>query len=83
MQRGGHWTLYGFGVPPTSLYPSVQALHIGADLLDRAGHAQQAYAAQPGDLVLVRPDGHIGLRSRDENVIQAYLTAVLGPVGAS
>ncbi len=81
-QRGGHWTLYGFGVRPLSPYPSVQALEIGEDLLDGAGYAQQVYAAQAGDLVLVRPDGHIGLRSRDEHVITAYLAAVLGLVGA-
>lgn len=82
VQRGGQWILYGFGVQPASPHPSVQTIHIGVDLLDGAGYAQQAYAAQPGDLVLVRPDGHIGLRSRDETVIKAYLASVLGPTKA-
>ncbi|KIZ15927.1 hypothetical protein [Streptomyces natalensis] len=36
---------------------------IGNDLTDTDGHARSAYAATPGELVLVRPDGHIGIRT--------------------
>lgn len=46
------------------------------DLVDRAGHVATAYAPEPGELVLVRPDGYIALRTADSAAVRTYLTAV-------
>lgn len=73
LQRGGHWTLYGFGVRPPEPAGDVHAVEIGADVIDDDGHACNAYAATGGDLVLVRPDGYVGLRTADAGEITRYL----------
>jgi hypothetical protein len=49
----------------------------GGDVSDPDGHAWEAYGAVDGELVLIRPDGHIGIRSTDEAVVTDYLAAVL------
>ncbi|MFI0779579.1 hypothetical protein [Streptomyces sp. NPDC021212] len=77
IQRGGHWTLFGFGVCPRPPHPAVRAVEIGDDITDAGGHARRAYAATDGELVLVRPDGHIGVRTHDPADIAAYLHALL------
>ena len=49
----------------------------GGDVSDPDGHAWEAYGAVDGELVLIRPDGHIGIRSTDEAVVTDYLAAAL------
>jgi hypothetical protein len=49
-----------------------------ADVRDADGHAQRAYAAADGELILVRPDGHIGLRTTDPDGITRYLAPFRG-----
>jgi 2-polyprenyl-6-methoxyphenol hydroxylase-like FAD-dependent oxidoreductase len=78
LQRGGHWTLYGFGARPEKPHPDVQTVAIGTDFADTDGHARDAYQATPGELVLVRPDGHIALRTHDAAAVSGYLTTTLG-----
>jgi 2-polyprenyl-6-methoxyphenol hydroxylase-like FAD-dependent oxidoreductase len=53
----------------------------GADLVDTAGHAREAYGPSDGELVAVRPDGHVGVRGEPDAVV-AYLREVLPPVPA-
>ncbi|WP_405775118.1 FAD-dependent monooxygenase [Streptomyces sp. NBC_00859] len=77
LRRGGHWTLYGFGCAPRA-HPAVRTVEIGADITDTHHHARQAYGADNGDMVLVRPDGHIAVRSRDADAVAAYLDEHLG-----
>ncbi|WP_233362293.1 FAD-dependent oxidoreductase [Streptomyces sp. GMR22] len=77
LQRGGHWTLYGFGVRPRPPHPSVRAVAIGGEITDTGGHAWRAYAATDGECVLVRPDGHIAIRTHDQAAIDAYLRPAL------
>lgn len=79
LRRGPHWTLLGFSIRPPQPDGPVRAVSIGEDIIDASGHAQRAYAAANGELVLIRPDGHIGLRSRSAAEIGAYLKAVLPP----
>ncbi|MBP8531996.1 hypothetical protein [Streptomyces sp. MK37H] len=83
LQRGGHWTLHGFVVRPRPPHPAVRAVsiggEIGGEIADTDGHARRAYAAADGECVLVRPDGHIGIRSHDPATIAAYLRSALPP----
>lgn len=82
-ERGPHWTLLGFGVTPPPVEGLVRAVTVGpsGDLVDTAGHARGAYGPSDGDLVAVRPDGHVGIRGEPDAVV-AYLREVLPPVPA-
>ena len=87
-----HATLLCFGpVPPVD--GPVHAVAVvapggpvpaGADavLVDTGGHARAAYAPTDGELVVVRPDGHVGTRGCDAAVVSGWLRGVLPPVGA-
>jgi hypothetical protein len=43
------------------------------DLFDTEGHAHRAYDAKDGMLVLVRPDGYIGLIANGLSSVHTYL----------
>ena len=82
--KGSHWTLLGCDVP-RDVVPPRAGLHVhtfGArgDLVDHAGHVRAAYALQPGDWALVRPDGYIGAivgsADADLEALHHYLRAV-------
>lgn len=75
LQRGSEWTLLGFGVRPEVSAEGVHTVGIGSDILDTEGHAGRAFAATEGELILIRPDGYIGLRSHRMAEITAYLPA--------
>ncbi|MFF5566183.1 hypothetical protein ACFY7Z_06415 [Streptomyces sp. NPDC012623] len=80
--RGSHFTLLAFsgGPLPGLSGDSVRVCRVGrpgagpeaADLTDSAGHAHTAYAGE--GLFLVRPDGYIGLATRDPAAVTAYLS---------
>lgn len=82
--RGGRFTLVNFGAPaPLEALPSSvkvlnvrQQLQAPEDLLDSAGHLSRAYGATTRSLVLIRPDGYIGLISDKGKVseISDYLS---------
>jgi 2-polyprenyl-6-methoxyphenol hydroxylase-like FAD-dependent oxidoreductase len=78
-----HWTLLGFGVTPPRVNGPVRGVTVGAsgDVVDADGHAGDAYAAAGGELVAVRPDGHVGARGSEADVI-AFLRGVLPAVPA-
>ncbi|POM24941.1 Pentachlorophenol 4-monooxygenase [Actinomadura rubteroloni] len=76
LQRGGDWTLYRFGAGPLPEVAGVNAYSIGTDLLDPHAAARSAYQALDDEFVLVRPDGHIGLRTTDATAVTAYLATV-------
>jgi 2-polyprenyl-6-methoxyphenol hydroxylase-like FAD-dependent oxidoreductase len=65
---GSHWTLLGRDLAHADLAglrrPGLHSYLVGAagDLVDNAGHFADAYALAAGEVVLVRPDGHIGAR---------------------
>ena len=78
---GPHWTLLGRDVAPgvaDALRRPGLRLHLfGArgDAIDAHGHVQAAYGLQPGELVLVRPDGYVGAiaASADVDALAAYM----------
>jgi hypothetical protein len=87
------FTLLGFGVETTEALASVRAKHgdlvtsrliartavPDVDLVDVDGHAYREYAIEQPTLVLVRPDGHLGLIAAAEQgtAALAYLDDVL------
>jgi 2-polyprenyl-6-methoxyphenol hydroxylase-like FAD-dependent oxidoreductase len=84
LRRGPHWLLLGFGVRPERPAGPVRVVGIGdgLDLVDAAGHARRAYRAEDGDLVLIRPDGYLGMRGGDPVAVRAYLDDLgVGKVG--
>jgi 2-polyprenyl-6-methoxyphenol hydroxylase-like FAD-dependent oxidoreductase len=71
--RGAHFTLLGFG-PPAELRsddPRVKALELGEP------RQHEGYDVAEDDLVLIRPDGHIGAISTSLETLRAYLTRYL------
>jgi 2-polyprenyl-6-methoxyphenol hydroxylase-like FAD-dependent oxidoreductase len=80
--RGTHWTLVGYEVQPDLVQPRA-GLHIhrigaGGDILDDHGHFRSFYNLEPGDRVLIRPDGYIGaiISSDHLDMLENYLCAV-------
>jgi hypothetical protein len=72
--RGPHWTLLGFDVRPEQPAGPVRVVGIGTDVLDNGGHAARAYAASAGELVLIRPDGYLGIRTSTAASVADYLS---------
>jgi 2-polyprenyl-6-methoxyphenol hydroxylase-like FAD-dependent oxidoreductase len=69
LTRGGRFTLLDFGSPAEPLPPGVERFRVvdrpaGPDeVADTEGHLAGAYGATGRTLVLIRPDGYIGLIS--------------------
>ena len=83
LTRGGRFTLLRFGAAPVvDAVSGVRMLNVVEepdgpdDVVDDEGHLVSAYGALEGTLVLIRPDGHIGLISRagDVTALSDYLT---------
>jgi 2-polyprenyl-6-methoxyphenol hydroxylase-like FAD-dependent oxidoreductase len=87
LTRGGRFTLLNFGATPAVEAPpsDLRTLHIVGqpagpdDIADTEGHLASAYGAADRTLVLIRPDGYIGLISDagDVSAVSGYL-AVIG-----
>ena len=83
--RGGRFTLLNFGpiTPTEASFSSLNVLDVvgepvhSHDIADSEGHLARAYGAVEHTLVLIRPDGYIGLISDAGNVraISDYLAA--------
>jgi 2-polyprenyl-6-methoxyphenol hydroxylase-like FAD-dependent oxidoreductase len=84
LTRGGRFTLLDFGSAPAVSAPGRRTLHVVAqpagpdDVADTAGHLAAAYGATDRTLVLIRPDGHVGLISDtgDVSAVADYLAMV-------
>ncbi|QUQ64750.1 FAD-dependent oxidoreductase [Kutzneria sp. CA-103260] len=82
LTRGGRFTLLCFG--PTLDVPGLRTLHVVAqptgpdDIADTEGHLAAAYGATDRTLVLIRPDGYVGVISDagDVSAVSAYLAAL-------
>ncbi|MHA7984999.1 FAD-dependent oxidoreductase [Rathayibacter sp. CAU 1779] len=86
LTRGGHFTALDFGHAPELSSPHVALRTLRVvdrpsrpdEVADTAGHLAAAYAAGPKTLVLIRPDGYVGLISDagDATVAKDYLAAI-------
>ena len=86
LTRGGRFTLLNFGATPAAgAFPSgLRTLHVvgqpagPGDIADTDGHLASAYGAADRTLVLIRPDGYIGLISDagDVSAVSDYLAAI-------
>ncbi|WP_174556948.1 FAD-dependent monooxygenase [Nocardia mexicana] len=89
--RGPHFTLLAFGadVPAGMAGVDVHAYRIetltsasGFAIADRAGEAFRNYSISPdgpGTLILIRPDGYIGVVATDPGPVRDYLARVASP----
>jgi hypothetical protein len=86
LTRGGRFTLLDFGaITPVEVLPvELRTLRVVAqptgpdDVADTEGHLASAYGATDRSLVLIRPDGYIGLISDagDASAVSDYLAAL-------
>ncbi|WP_410673254.1 FAD-dependent oxidoreductase [Amycolatopsis sp. cmx-4-68] len=82
LTRGGHFTVLSFGVdvPPGDFRTVRVAGRLTGpdDVVDPEGRLAEAYGADDGTLVVIRPDGHVGLISDagDFSAVSDYLAAV-------
>jgi 2-polyprenyl-6-methoxyphenol hydroxylase-like FAD-dependent oxidoreductase len=86
LTRGGRFTLvtFGHGTPAELPRAVLRTLHVverptGPDeIADTEGHLAAAYGASRATLVLIRPDGHIGLISDagDVGAVTDYFAAI-------
>ncbi|WP_432840915.1 FAD-dependent oxidoreductase [Dactylosporangium sp. CA-092794] len=90
LTRGGRFTVLSFGATPVveAAPAGLRTLHVVGqpagpdDIADTAGHLARAYGAAERTLVLIRPDGYVGLISDagDGSAVSDYLAAI-GPSG--
>ncbi len=86
LTHGGRFTLLSFGaMPPVeALSPDLRTLHVvaepssPADVADTEGNLAWAYVATHRTLVVIRPDGYVGLISDagDVSAVSDYLAAI-------
>jgi hypothetical protein len=81
--QGPHWTLLGYEVDRVTAVRRRVGLHIHTigprgDIVDAGGHVRSAYGLEPGEWVLIRPDGYIGaiLSSEARQALERYLESV-------
>jgi 2-polyprenyl-6-methoxyphenol hydroxylase-like FAD-dependent oxidoreductase len=97
LMRGPHWTLLAFGAVHTHTVaalgerfaPALRAYNVlrpgqpwnNQTVVDGDGHVRAGYDAADGTLMLVRPDGYLGLVANPASVerVGAYLAALYGP----
>jgi 2-polyprenyl-6-methoxyphenol hydroxylase-like FAD-dependent oxidoreductase len=81
--QGPHWTLLGYEVdraaavrPRTGL--RIHTLGARGDIIDEGKYFRDGYGLEPGDWVLIRPDGYIGaiVSSDERSALDRYLEHV-------
>ncbi|WP_406124134.1 FAD-dependent monooxygenase [Streptomyces sp. NBC_00989] len=79
------FTLLGFGTEVADAVGKLAAEHDdllqactvdGGDLRDHEGHARRAYGVTGPALVLIRPDNHVALLTRDPAEVTSYLSQI-------
>jgi len=95
LMRGTHWTVLGLGSATadtvarlkrrfgdavrTAVIGGGASGALGVTLLDRYGEARRLLGRRGGTLLVVRPDGYVGLRSNaNAEIAAAYLADMVG-----
>jgi hypothetical protein len=83
--RGTHWTLLGYEATRADA-PARKGLHVHVigqcgDLWDTQGHFAGAYGLQPGEWVLVRPDGYVAavVHAQQIETLSAHFDGLMPP----
>jgi len=79
--KGSHWTLLGYetdGGPAPRAGLHVHLVGDRGDIRDTGGHVRDTYELEPGQWVLVRPDGYVAAVVDNAGLpaIESYLEAV-------
>lgn len=72
--RGPHWTVMTFGAAGVVVQQGETA--DGKAVVDVDGHIRDAYGAEPGTILLIRPDGYVGLATMSAADVAPYLQRV-------
>jgi 2-polyprenyl-6-methoxyphenol hydroxylase-like FAD-dependent oxidoreductase len=90
LTRGEHFTLLRFGAAASNLeaapavplkeFQVVATVKRSNDVVDRDGHLRHAYQAADGTIVLIRPDGYVGLiaDTGGDVALAAYFDELIG-----
>ncbi|MBU3061880.1 FAD-dependent monooxygenase [Nocardia sp. NEAU-G5] len=74
LTRGPHWNLIAFDNDDPTIADNLDPIHMrvhrissttARGILDGRGEFQEIYAPRPGELILIRPDGHIAARGTE------------------
>ncbi len=86
MYADPRFTLLDFGTEVADAVGKLRAEHEGlmqaftvddgGDLRDHEGHARRAYGVTDPALVLIRPDNHVALLTRDPAEVTSYLSQI-------
>jgi len=80
LYQGPHWTLLGYETGTARLAPrrNLRIHVVGEDIRDTEGHVRDAYGLEPGEWVLVRPDGYVAavVSTGELGKIEAFLDNV-------
>lgn len=74
--KGPHWTLLLGGRAAAPAARKGLSMHrVDGDIRDEAGHLADAYALDPGEAILIRPDGYVGaiVTSAGASALDDYL----------
>jgi 2-polyprenyl-6-methoxyphenol hydroxylase-like FAD-dependent oxidoreductase len=71
--QGPHWTLLGYETGHVTARAGLRVHRIGVDIHDTGGHVRDAYGLEPGQWVLVRPDGYVAIVTADLAAVESYL----------
>jgi hypothetical protein len=74
--RGPHFTLLGFDSANEGIAERYGSAMRTYAVIDTEGHAHRAYDVQSGTLVLVRPDGYIGVITEAGQAVHDYMRVV-------
>jgi 2-polyprenyl-6-methoxyphenol hydroxylase-like FAD-dependent oxidoreductase len=83
--RGPHWTLLAFGeAPGISVHTVVRPGEPteGLAVVDVHGHVRAGYGVPDGTVVLVRPDGYVGLVATAVEQVEEYWATLHGAMTA-
>jgi 2-polyprenyl-6-methoxyphenol hydroxylase-like FAD-dependent oxidoreductase len=77
LYQGPHWTV--LAADDVSTYSVARPGMPATTVIDTDGHIRAAYGAEPGTILLIRPDGYLGLCTNSAAALAGYLHQVSAP----